>query len=93
MHPRRLLSVGVTLRGSGRDGSIIEVSMGAALLDCNGAAPIGGLLMVGREVPMEIGRLRPLRRKDGGVCGAGAGDGGRMDSFSFRRGVVTLSVG
>ena len=84
---------GVTLGGAGGDGLIIEVSMGAALSGCNGAAPIGGLLMVGREVSVEIGWLRPLWRKDGGVCGAGAGDCGQMESFGFRRGVATLGVG
>ena len=85
--------LGVTLGGADGDGSIIKVSMGAALLGCNGTAPIRGLLMVGREVSMSIGRLWLLRRKDGGVCGAGAGDGGRVETFGSGRGVVTLSVG
>ena len=84
---------GVALEGAGGDGSIIEVSMGVALLGCNSAAPIGGLFMVGREVAMAIGWLRPLRRKDGGVCVADADDGGRVETFGFGRGVVTLGVG
>ena len=83
----------VTLGGAGGDGSIIEVSVGAALLGCNGAAPIGGLLMVGREVAMAIRRLRPLWRKYGGVCGTGVVAGGRVETLGFGRGVVTLGVG
>ena len=83
----------VTLRGAGGDGSIIAVSVGVALLGCNGTAPIGDLLMVEREVATAIGRLRPLQRKDGGVCGAGAVAGGWVETLGFGRGVVTLGVG
>ena len=85
---------GVTLRGAGGVRRISEVSIGAARLGCNAAAPIGGLLLVGRAVLVEIGRLRPLRRNGGGVFVAGAsGGGGQMDSFSFKRGDTTLGVG
>ena len=83
---------GITLGGAGGDGSIIEVLMGAALLECNGAAPIGGLLTVGREVVMAISRLRPLRRKDGGGCGAGVDAGGWVETLGFERGVAPPGV-
>ena len=41
---------------------------------------------------MAIGWLRPLRRKDGGVCGAGTDDDGWVETLGIGRGVVTPSV-
>ena len=85
---------GVTFRGAGGVGRISEVPIGAARLDCNGDASIEGLLMVGREVLVGTGRLRPLRRNNGGFCVAGAtGCGGRVVSFVFKRNDDTLGVG
>ena len=91
---RDLSLSGVTLEDAGGFRRISEVSIGAARLGCNGAAPIGDLLLVGRAVLVEIGRLRPLQRNNGEVCVAGAsGGGGWMDSFSFKCGDATLGVG
>ena len=85
---------GVTLGGAGGFGRNSEVSIGAAYLGCNSAAPIEGLLLIGRAALVEIGWLRPLRKNDGGVCVAGAsGSGGWMDLFSFKCGDTTLGVG
>ena len=61
---------GVTLGGAGGYGRFAEVSMGAALLGSNGAAPIGGLIVGGREVVVTTGWLQPLWRNDWGSCGA-----------------------
>ena len=44
-------------------------------MDCNSAAPIGVLLIVGREVSVGTGQLQPLQRNDGGVYVAGATGG------------------
>ena len=44
--------------------------------------------MVGREVVVVIGRLQPLRSKDGGFCGTGVDDGGWVETLGFGRGVA-----
>ena len=55
---------GVTLGGSGGDGIIAEVLMEEALLGSNGAAPIGGVIVGGREVMVTTGQLRLLQRNN-----------------------------
>ena len=83
---------GVILGGAVGDGIFVDVPMGVALLGCNGAVPIGGLTMVGREVVGSTGRLQPLRRNDGGGCGAVVDAGGWADPCGAKRGVVSPGV-
>ena len=85
---------GVTLGGAGGVARISEVPVCAERLGCNGVAPIGGLLLVGRELLVATSQLRPLRKNNGGVCVTGtSGSGGQMVSFAFKRGDTTLGVG
>ena len=51
---------GGTLECVGIGGEVAEVFISSARLRCNGAVPIGGSMIDGRQVSSDDGRLWPL---------------------------------